>query len=270
MAFGTTTDEVDAIVVNSDAAADTWRKTPAATRARSLNAVADALDAAADQLVPIAQEETRLTEARLRGELKRTTFQLRLFSEVITEGSYLDIRVDHADPEWPMGAPRPDLRRTLVPLGPVVVFSASNFPFAFSVAGGDTASALASGCSVIVKAHSGHPKLSEKTAEVVSKGLADSGAPEGLFALILGTQSGRDALSHPLIKAGAFTGSISGGRALFDIAQSRPEPIPFYGELGSVNPVFVTASAARSDDLLQGFVDSFTGGSGQFSQSRVC
>ncbi|MGO1571098.1 MAG: aldehyde dehydrogenase (NADP(+)) [Canibacter sp.] len=264
MAFGTTTDEVDAIVVNSDAAADTWRKTPAATRARSLNAVADALDAAADQLVPIAQEETRLTEARLRGELKRTTFQLRLFSEVITEGSYLDIRVDHADPEWPMGAPRPDLRRTLVPLGPVVVFSASNFPFAFSVAGGDTASALASGCSVIVKAHSGHPKLSEKTAEVVSKGLADSGAPEGLFALILGTQSGRDALSHPLIKAGAFTGSISGGRALFDIAQSRPEPIPFYGELGSVNPVFVTASAARSDDLLQGFVDSFTGGSGQF------
>ncbi|MGO1434919.1 MAG: aldehyde dehydrogenase (NADP(+)) [Canibacter sp.] len=264
MAFGTTTDEVDAIVVNSDAAADTWRKTPAATRARSLNAVADALDAAADQLVPIAQEETRLTEARLRGELKRTTFQLRLFSEVITEGSYLDIRVDHADPEWPMGAPRPDLRRTLIPLGPVVVFSASNFPFAFSVAGGDTASALASGCSVIVKAHSGHPKLSEKTAEVVSKGLADSGAPEGLFALILGTQSGRDALSHPLIKAGAFTGSISGGRALFDIAQSRPEPIPFYGELGSVNPVFVTASAARSDDLLQGFVDSFTGGSGQF------
>ena len=208
--------------------------------------------------------ETSLPEGRLRGELTRTTFQLRLFADVVTEGAYLDARVDHADADWPMGAPRPDLRRLLIPLGPVVVFAASNFPFAFSVAGGDTASALAAGCSVILKAHPGHPELSAATGEVVTRALYEAGTPDGLFALITGTEAGRLALEHPLIKAGAFTGSIPGGRTLFDIASSRPEPIPFFGELGSVNPVFVTETAADDDALLAGFVGSFTAGSGQF------
>ncbi|MBU8864946.1 aldehyde dehydrogenase (NADP(+)) [Paenarthrobacter aromaticivorans] len=235
-------------------------------RAALLDAVADAMDAAADRLVPEAQRETNLPEARLRGELKRTTFQLRLFGELLRDGGYLDVRIDHADPEWPMGAPRPDLRRLRVPLGPVVVFAASNFPFAFSVAGGDTASALAAGNPVLLKAHYGHPGLSRLTAEVVSSALRKAGAPDGTFALIAGTAAGAAALRDQRIKAGAFTGSIPGGRALFDIASSRPEPIPFYGELGSNNPAFVTEAAAneRGAEIAQGFVSSFTMGAGQF------
>jgi NADP-dependent aldehyde dehydrogenase len=235
-------------------------------RASMLDAVADALDNAADQLVPLAQLETHLAEARLRGELKRTTFQLRLFGEVLRDGAYLDARIDHADADWPMGAPRPELRRVLVPLGPVAVFAASNFPFAFSVAGGDTASALAAGSPVLLKAHSGHPELSKLTAEVVVNALADAGAPDGSFALIAGTAAGAAALRDPRVKAGAFTGSIPGGRALFDIANSRPEPIPFFGELGSNNPAFVTEAAAaeRAHEIAEGFVNSFTQGAGQF------
>ncbi|NJC24094.1 NADP-dependent aldehyde dehydrogenase [Arthrobacter pigmenti] len=262
----TTTDQLEALLADATSAADIWGTTPAAARGVALTTVAEALDAAVDELVPLAQQETHLAEARLRGELKRTTFQLRLFAEVLSEGSYLDARIDHADPEWPMGAPRPDLRRQLEPLGPVVVFAASNFPFAFSVAGGDTASALAAGCSVILKAHSGHPGLSEATAAVVVGALEEAGAPKGLFAVIYGTQAGRDALLDPRVKAGSFTGSIPGGRALFDLANSRPEPIPFYGELGSVNPTFVTraAAAARAEEIASGFAGSFTMGAGQF------
>src|SRR5690606_27568599 len=143
--------------------------------------------------------------------------------------------------------PRPDLRRMLRPIGPVAVFSASNFPFAFSVAGGDTASALAVGCPVIVKAHSGHPQLSRRTAELVGAALESAGAPRGYFALVEGRQGGIDLVQHPLVAAVGFTGSVAGGRALFDLASGRPEPIPFYGELGSINPVVVTeaADAAR-------------------------
>ncbi|MET3809130.1 aldehyde dehydrogenase (NADP(+)) [Arthrobacter sp. UYEF3] len=237
-----------------------------AERAGLLDAIGDALDAAAGQLIPEAEQETHLPEARLRGELKRTTFQLRLFADLLRDGGYLDARIDHADAEWPMGAPRPDLRRLRVPVGPVVVFAASNFPFAFSVAGGDTASALAAGSPVLLKAHSGHPGLSRLTAEVVTSALREAGAPDGSFALIAGTAAGAAALRDARIKAGAFTGSIPGGRALFDIANSRPEPIPFFGELGSNNPVFVTAAAAgeRGAEIAQGFVNSFTMGAGQF------
>ncbi|TDT82136.1 NADP-dependent aldehyde dehydrogenase [Arthrobacter sp. AG258] len=237
-----------------------------AERAALLDAVAVALERAADHLIPTAEKETRLPEARLRAELKRTTFQLRLFGEVLRDGGYLDARIDHADVNWPMGAPRPDIRRVLVPVGPVVVFAASNFPFAFSVAGGDTASALAAGSPVLLKAHSGHPALSRLTAEVVVAALRDAGAPAGTFALITGTASGAAALRDPRVKAGAFTGSIPGGRALFDIASSRPEPIPFFGELGSNNPAFVTdaAAAERGAEIAAGFVHSFTLGAGQF------
>lgn len=256
---------VDTIVRDADAAFRVWSRTPRGDRARALRTVADALDAAGPDLVAVAQTETHLAEPRLRGELLRTTFQLRLFAEVLEEGSYLDARVDHADASWPMGA-RPDLRRTSQAVGPVLVYAASNFPFAFSVAGGDTASALAAGASVIVKAHVGHPELSRRTAAVVTEALSAAGAPDGLFALVEGRADGLRALRDPRVKAGSFTGSIPGGRALFDIAASRPEPIPFYGELGSVNPTFVTraASAARAEQIADQFRASFTLGSGQF------
>lgn len=262
----TTAAALETILADAATAYDSWAQTSRADRARVLNAVAERLDAAADELVAIAQVETHLPEGRLRGELKRTTFQLRLFGEVLTEGGYLDARIDHADPDWPMGAPRPDLRRQLEPLGPVVVFAASNFPFAFSVAGGDTAAALAAGCSVVLKAHSGHPQLSQRTGELVVEALQAAGAPDGLFAVIFGTESGRVALLDPRVKAGSFTGSIPGGRALFDLASSRPEPIPFYGELGSTNPVFVTehADAARAEAIAEQFLGSMTMGAGQF------
>ncbi|WP_427134184.1 aldehyde dehydrogenase (NADP(+)) [Pseudarthrobacter sp. S9] len=262
----TTDAELGRLLAAAHAAARPLAALQPARRALLLDAVADALDGSADQLLPAAQRETRLAEARLRGELARTTFQLRLFGEALRDGGYLDARIDHADADWPMGAPRPELRRVLIPVGPVVVFAASNFPFAFSVAGGDTASALAAGSPVLLKAHSGHPELSRLTAEVVVSALAAAGAPEGTFALIAGTAAGAAALRDPRIKAGAFTGSIPGGRALFDIASSRPEPIPFYGELGSNNPVFVTKAAAaeRGAEIAEGFVSSFTLGAGQF------
>ncbi len=262
----TPTDQVAALVDAATEAFPALSGLRPAERATVLDTIADALDAAADELVPVAIEETHLPEGRLRGELKRTTFQLRLFGEVLREGGYLDARIDHADADWPMGAPRPDLRRMLVPLGPVAVYSASNFPFAFSVAGGDTASALAGGNPVIVKAHSGHPKLSELTAGVVSGAIEKAGLPAGVFGIVYATADGRALIAHPGIKAGGFTGSIHGGRALFDIASSRPVPIPFYGELGSNNPVFVTPAAAeaRGQEIADGFVASFTMGAGQF------
>ncbi|MET4061696.1 NADP-dependent aldehyde dehydrogenase [Arthrobacter sp. UYP6] len=263
---GTTALELEEILTSAAAAAAALGSYLPAERALLLEAAANALDNAASELIPVAQRESRLAEGRLSGELKRTTFQLRLFAEVLRDGGYLDVRIDHADQAWPMGAPRPDLRRWMEPLGPVVVFAASNFPFAFSVAGGDTASALAGGNPVVLKVHSGHPELSTRTARILSAALRDAGAPEGTFAVVYGTQAGADALRDPRIKAGAFTGSIPGGRALFDIASARPEPIPFFGELGSNNPVFVTSAAAaeRGSDIASDFVASFTMGSGQF------
>ncbi|MDP8931066.1 MAG: aldehyde dehydrogenase family protein, partial [Actinomycetota bacterium] len=212
-----TEESLHRLVADAGRAGEVWAETSPADRADVLGAVADALDTAADRLVPIAEAETRLPEARLRGELKRTSFQLRLLAEAAAGGDHLDVRVDHADPDWPKGAPRPDLRRSAVPLGPVLVFGASNFPFAFSVAGGDTAAALAAGCPVIVKAHEGHPELSDATAEVVSTALREAGAPDGLFALIHEPATARAVLTHPDVKAAAFTGSIPGGRALFDL-----------------------------------------------------
>ncbi|WP_288024576.1 aldehyde dehydrogenase (NADP(+)) [Arthrobacter sp.] len=261
----TTPEELEGVLAAAQDAGTEWALRSAAGRAAALTSVADALDAAAPELVPLAQEETFLAAGRLSGELKRTTFQLRLFAELLTDGGYLDARIDHADGAWPMGA-RPDIRRMLEPLGPVLVFAASNFPFAFSVMGGDTCSALAAGCSVVLKAHPGHPRLSAAVGRVAGEALRAAGAPDGLLQLIYGTQAGRDALADPRIKAGAFTGSIAGGRALFDLAAARPEPIPFYGELGSVNPVFVTetAAAVRGAEIAAEFVASYTLGAGQF------
>jgi NADP-dependent aldehyde dehydrogenase len=240
-------------------------RTPAEI-AEWLDAAADALDAEVDALLPLAHEETHLpARPRLAGELLRTTFQLRLFGNLLREGAHLGATIDHADADWPMG-PRPDIRRHHVPFGPVLVFAASNFPFAFSVAGGDTASALAAGCPVILKAHPGHPRLSDLTGKIVADALAKAGAPYGTFAVIHGVEVGVAALRDPRIAAASFTGSVPGGRALFDIANSRPTPIPFYGELGSVNPVVVTPGAVRERgaDVVKSYVGSFTLGAGQF------
>lgn len=260
----TSPEDLDAIVRAAAVAAPIWRRSPASDRSSWLRAAADVLDANVAELVAIADEETRLGATRLTGEVARTSGQLRLFATVVEEGSYLELTVDDAD----AGAtpPRPELRRLLTALGPVAVFSASNFPFAFSVAGGDTASALAAGNPVVVKAHSGHPRLSARTAELVSAALEAAGAPAGSLSLVEGRDAGNALVQHPLVRAAGFTGSVSGGRALFDLASGRPDPIPFYGELGSINPVVITeaAVAARGDSLAQGLVGSFTLGVGQF------
>lgn len=234
-------------------------------RAGWMEAAADALDNHREQLVDVGQEDTNLPEARLQNELTRTVFQLNLLAQEVRRGEFLDATVDHHDSEWGMG-PRPDIRRINVPLGVVGVFGASNFPFAFSVAGGDTASAWAAGCPVVHKVHGGHIKLGELTADIISEALRNSNAPAGMFAAITGRDAGIEMVEHPKVKAIGFTGSAPGGRALFDRAASRPEPIPFYGELGSINPVVVTEQGwqSRGDEIAQGFVSSMTMGIGQF------
>ncbi|HET7740379.1 MAG TPA: aldehyde dehydrogenase family protein, partial [Mycobacterium sp.] len=256
---------LDEILEAAHAARIPAARASAAERAVWLRAIADALDAQSDTLVTIAAEETHLPEPRLRGEVTRTTFQARLFADRVESGDLLEVRVDAADPDWPMG-PRPDLRRGYVPIGPVLVFAASNFPFAFSVAGGDTVSALAVGCPVVVKTHDAHPRLARATADIVTAALASAGAPEGMFGTIHDREDGVRAVQDVRIRAAGFTGSETGGRALYDLAASRPDPIPFYGELGSTNPVVVTPAAwnERADDIVDGFTASFTMGCGQF------
>ncbi|MEV6272697.1 aldehyde dehydrogenase (NADP(+)) [Kribbella sp. NPDC051936] len=265
MTQDTTPAELEQALAAATAAAPAFGTAAPAVRAGWIRAVADALDAAAGELVPIAMRESSLPEARLTGEVARSTGQLRMFADVLEEGSLLEVVIDTKDPQA-KPVPRPDLRRVLVPLGPVLVFAASNFPFAFSVCGGDTASALAAGCPVIVKAHPGHPELSVRTAEVMIEALTAAGAPEGTLGLISGFDVGVTALKDPRITAAGFTGSVPAGKALHEIAVTRPEPIPFYGELGSLNPVFVTQAAidARGKDIATGYVGSFTLGVGQF------
>ena len=254
----TTDAEVDAAVAAAVAAAPAWGAFP--RRAEALEAVADALDARVGELAAIADTETALGGERLTGEVARTTGQLRLFAAVLRDGGYTDVAVT------PAQGVVPDLRRIDRPVGPVAVFAASNFPFAFSVAGGDTASALAAGCPVVVKAHEGHPVTSDVTAEIVAGALASAGAPAGTFALIHGVQAGLRLLRHPLIAAAGFTGSTAGGLALAKIAAERPVPIPFYGELGSVNPSVVLPGAAfsRPAAIATGYTGSLTLGTGQF------
>ena len=258
-------EELDRLIGAAAVAARALVDSRPTDRAAWLEHLADRLDGAADELVPLAAQETHLGAERLQGELKRTTFQLRLFAELLRDGSFLQATVDHADPAWPMG-PRPDLRRMLRPIGPVAVYAASNFPFAFSVAGGDTASALAAGCPVLLKANPGHPDLSAATGALVAAALREAGAPDGIFAVVTGLDTGTALVTDPRIRAASFTGSLRGGRALYDLAVSRPEPIPFYGEMGSVNPAFVTpqTAAQRAEDVASGFVGSMSLGNGQF------
>ncbi|GAA1680200.1 aldehyde dehydrogenase (NADP(+)) [Glycomyces endophyticus] len=255
---------IDTTAQAADAAARDLADTAPAVRAKALVAVADALTANADELVTLGMDETGLAEARLRGELKRTAVQLRLFAETVVDGAYLDVRIDRADPEFALG-PRPDVRSGNEPIGPVLNFAAGNFPFAFSVAGGDTASALAAGNPVVVKAHPGHPRLSRRTAEIAAAALGGAGLPAGALQLVEGVDAGVAMLKHPVVKAASFTGSLRGGRFLADVAAARPAPIPFYGELGSVNPVFATpaAIAERGPEFAAGLAASVGGSAGQ-------
>ena len=236
-------------------------------RAALLNKIADEIDARGDEITEIGTQESGLPEARLQGERGRTVGQLRLFASHILDGDYLDRRYDEALPDR-APLPRPDLRLMQRPIGPVAVFGASNFPLAFSVAGGDTASALAAGCPVVVKGHSAHPGTGEIVAQAIDAAIKACGVHPGVFSLIQGGKRdvGQSLVQHPLIKAVGFTGSLGGGRALFDLCASRPEPIPFFGELGSVNPMFMmpVAMKERGDALGKGWAGSLTMGAGQF------
>lgn len=233
-------------------------------RAAFLRTAADLLEGAEGLLVEAADAETALGPVRLTGELARTCYQLRAFAGIVDEGAFLDVVINH--PDATATPPIPDLRRYKVPLGVVAVYSASNFPFAFSVAGGDTASALAAGCPVVVKAHPDHPALSELVAAVLRRAAARHGIPEGVVGLVHGFEAGVELVRHPLVTAAGFTGSVRGGRALFDAAAARPVPIPFHGELGSLNPVVVTEAAAveRAEEIGAGLAGSMTLGVGQF------
>lgn len=260
----TTTDQVDRLACAALAAAPELEALGRTGRATLLRALADALQARREEIVAVADRETGLGTTRLNGELTRTCYQLELFAQVLEEGSYLEATIDHAG-DSPMG-PRPDLRRILLPIGPVAVFGSSNFPLAFSVPGGDTASALAAGCPVIIKAHGSHPATSQLVFEVMLAAARAAGAPDGTLAIVHGQQAGADLVAHPAIRAVGFTGSLGGGRALLGIIEQRPDPIPFYGELSSLNPVVVTPTAAteRGEQIGRELVGSFTLGAGQF------
>ena len=261
-----TPQNIDAAARAAEEAFASFAATTRDQRAAFLNAIADEIDARAAAITQIGSQETGLPEARLQGERGRTTGQLRLFATHILAGDYLDRRHDVALPDR-APLPRPDLRLMQRPIGPVAVFGASNFPLAFSVAGGDTASALAAGCPVVVKGHSAHPGTGEIIAEAIHAALATCGLHPGVFSLIQGGNRdvGAALVTHPLIKAVGFTGSLAGGRALFDLCAQRPEPIPFFGELGSVNPMFILPHAgARAAEIGTGWAASLTMGAGQF------
>ena len=256
---------VDAACAAARSAAPAVAASDLPTRAGWLEAMADALDEARDDLVPIAVEESRLGVDRLTGEVGRMTGQLRLMAQVVRDGSFLGVVLDKALPE--ATPPRPDLRRMNVPLGPVAVFSASNFPFAFATVGGDTASALAAGCPVVLKPNPGHPRLADAVMAIAQDAMSSAGAPAGALTMVSHElQPGIDLVNDDRIEAVAFTGSARGGLALARLAAERPRPIPFFGELGSINPVFVTAAAARARGaaIAEGWVGSYTLGAGQF------
>jgi len=259
--------DVDRAAELAAAAAPALARLSGAGRAKFLRAVAANLEAKVDDLVARSRQETALPEARLKGEVARTVGQLRLYAEAAEKASWVDARIETAQPDR-KPLPKPDHRSLMRPLGSVVVFGSSNFPFAYSVAGGDTASAFAAGCPVIVKAHPAHPGTSELTGRLILHAVRDCGLPEGTFSLLFdaGFEVGQALVKHPLIKAAGFTGSVKGGRALADLGAARAEPIPVYAEMGSVNPVFILpgAIAERSAAIVEGLFASSTLGVGQF------
>lgn len=262
-----TADNVDAALTKADTAFKNFKRTSNDVRASFLKAIADEMESLGDVLVQRASAETGLPEARIIGERGRTTGQLRMFAEHIMEGSYVEATIDTAIPDR-APIPKPDLRKMMVPLGPIVVFGASNFPLAYSVAGGDTAAAFAAGCPVIVKAHPGHPGTSALVGMAVRKAAQDNNLSDGVFSLVFDTgfTVGKALVEHPITAAVGFTGSTAGGRALFDMAAARPKPIPVFSEMGSVNPSILLPQALdkRAQQLAEAYAGSITLGVGQF------
>ncbi|TCG10188.1 aldehyde dehydrogenase (NADP(+)) [Paraburkholderia steynii] len=259
--------EVERAASLAQQAFDVYRNVPLTKRAVFLEAIAENILALGDELIERAHAETGLPVPRLQGERARTVGQLRLFARVVRDGHFLGSTIDAAQPER-QPSPRADLRLAKIPVGPVAVFGASNFPLAFSVAGGDTASALAAGAPVVVKAHSAHLGTSKLVGCAIQKAVMENGLPEGTFSLLFGAGRtlGEALVSHPVIKAVGFTGSRQGGLALLRIANARPEPVPVYAEMSSINPVFLFPSALenRAEAISAAFVDSLTMGAGQF------
>lgn len=265
--FGEGTALVDEALQAADAAFDELRLAPVETRAKFLDTLADEIVALGDALLERAHAETALPMARLTGERGRAVGQCRMFAALIRDGSWANLRIDRAIPDR-QPLPKPDVRQMLLPIGPVVVFGASNFPFAIGVVGTDTVCALAAGCSVVVKGHPAHPGTCEMLTGAVYAALKKTGLPAGAFSLLHGKSNeiGVALVQHPITRAVAFTGSLRGGRALMDVAAARPEPIPFYGEMGSVNPVFVLPRALkeRAAKMAEAYVGSVNMGVGQF------
>jgi NADP-dependent aldehyde dehydrogenase len=263
VAESTTADAVSRIAREAADASTSLEGLGREGRAALLEAMAASIERHREDLVATASSETGFGTGKLDAELTRSAFQFRFFSDVLREGSYLEANIDPVS-DTPMG-PRPDLRRMLVPIGPVGVFGASNFPFAFSVLGGDTASALAAGCPVVVKAHESHPATSKLSFEILDEAAQRFSAPDHTVGIIYGVPAGAGLVAHPDIRAVGFTGSLTGGKALIDIVNRRVEPIPFYGELSSINPVIITpaAAAAHHAEIAAGLVGSFTLGAGQ-------
>ena len=259
--------EADEAVALAEKAFAAYRRQPAEKIAEFLNRIAEEILKLGDPLIQRTSAETGLPEARLAGERNRTVNQFKMFAELVREGSWLEATIDRAQPDR-KPLPKVDLRRMLVPLGPVVVFGASNFPLAYSVGGGDTASALAAGCPIIVKAHSAHPGASEMVGRAIQAAVEATGMPNGVFAMVHGdgTEIGMRLIQHPATKAVGFTGSHAGGRALFDAAAKRPEPIPVFAEMGSTNPVFILPGALKQNGkaIAEGLAQSVTLGVGQF------
>lgn len=261
-----TLQQIDEAVTEASTSFTYFRKSQTLSRASLLRGVADCIEDLGEALIEVASDETWLPRARLEGERTRTTNQLRMFANLIESGTHLDTQIDEAQPgRTPI--PKPDLRRMKIPIGPLAVFGASNFPLAFSVAGGDTASALAAGCPVVVKAHPGHPGTSELVARAVKSAIEAAGIPGGVFSMLHASDEGASFLvRHPLLEGVGFTGSRRVGRTLFDIASQRERPIPVFAEMGSVNPIFLlpNALAERGEEFAKGYVQSLTLGNGQF------
>ena len=263
--YQATPEEVDAAAKAAAAAYPAYRSLSAERRAQFLDAVADELDALGDEFVAVVCRETALPAARIQGERGRTSGQMRLFAKVLRRGEFYGARIDRALPER-KPLPRPDLRQYRIGLGPVAVFGASNFPLAFSTAGGDTASALAAGCPVVFKAHSGHMATAELVADSILRAAEKTAMPAGVFNMIYGSGVGEALVKHPAIQAVGFTGSLKGGRALCDMAAARPQPIPVFAEMSSINPVIVLpqALAVRAESVARDLTASVVQGCGQF------
>ena len=262
-----TVEEINSAIEQAEGAFAAYRAKTASERAAFLDKIGEEIMAIGDLLLKTCSEETGLPEARLQGERGRTVNQLKLFAELLREGSWVQAIIETAQPDR-QPLPKPDTRSMQIPLGPVGIFGASNFPLAFSVAGGDTASALAAGCPVVAKAHPAHPATSQMVGDAIIRAATATGMPAGVFAMIYGpsVEVGMTLVQHPLIKAIGFTGSFRGGKAIFDAAVRRPEPIPVYAEMGSTNPVFILPQALqqKQEALAQGLVNSITLGVGQF------